>query len=150
MSQSSQISQSGGGGLLYIPRGRKRVRRAERRERSGTSFLYRQADACRSPIVSLMTARSRKQKSSSGENPTSFYCWFALPEIDNALRGRPESGGEIVRGVCIECRSEFLLFLVLLTFSVFFLNLLLKPFSLGDFFLFFLVSLACDVTQNGQ
>ena len=28
------------------------------RKPSGTSFLYRQADACRSPIVSLMTVRS--------------------------------------------------------------------------------------------
>ena len=42
--------------MIYTPRGRKRVRRAERREPSGTSFLYRQADACRSPIVSLMNA----------------------------------------------------------------------------------------------
>ncbi|GEM_PF-6061633 len=39
-------------------RGRKSVRRAERREPSGTSFLYRQADACRSPIILLRTARS--------------------------------------------------------------------------------------------
>ena len=31
---------------------------AERREPSGTSFLYRQADACRSPILSLLTAWS--------------------------------------------------------------------------------------------
>jgi hypothetical protein len=28
------------------------------REPSGTSFLYRQADACRSPILSLLTAWS--------------------------------------------------------------------------------------------
>ena len=38
--------------------GQKCVRRAERREPSGTSFLYRQADACRSPILSIMAAWS--------------------------------------------------------------------------------------------
>ena len=37
-------------------RGQKRIRRAERHEPSGTSFLYRQADACRSPILSITTA----------------------------------------------------------------------------------------------
>ena len=54
----SRIRQNSERTMTYISRGRKRVRRAERREPSGTSFLCRQADACRSPIVSLMTARS--------------------------------------------------------------------------------------------
>ncbi len=34
----------------YTPRCRNRVRRAERCELSGTSFLYQQDDACRAPI----------------------------------------------------------------------------------------------------
>ena len=42
----------------YTPRGWNSVRRAELRKPSGTSFLYRQANACRSPIVSLKAARS--------------------------------------------------------------------------------------------
>lgn len=41
---------------FYTPRGQKCVRRVERREPPGPSFLSQQADACRSPTLSLMTA----------------------------------------------------------------------------------------------
>ena len=57
----------------------KSVRRAERREPSGTWLLYRQADACRSPIVSLMTAQSI----------TDFFATHSKPSVVQLAMGMP-------------------------------------------------------------
>ena len=51
------------------------------RELSGTSFLYRQADACHSPILLLMTARSiiRRQNHRRQRHETNSYDTMFVP-----------------------------------------------------------------------